>query len=150
MKTHRFRGLFWLVGCLGCAVLADEAADSPSQEVLNAFPYQPAVVALPAVPPSILNPDVSPGFLAQEQNYRTAEKLQPILTAEDEKSADSLYHWDLAWNTELEVIVKPSVQELVIPWSPMTTTSDITFEPSSLGSSTSRLQARFPLLSLTW
>jgi hypothetical protein len=153
MKTHRFRCLIWLVGCLGCAALADEAIDSPSQEVLTSYPYQPALVALPSganVPPQIIQPEVTPAFMAQATDYRLYDSLQPVFKAEDEKSQDALYVWNLPWNTQLEVLVKPSVQPLVIPWSPMTTVSDVTFSPSSIDSSTSKLQARFPLVSLVW
>src|SRR3984957_10952751 len=116
MKTHRFRCLIWLLGCLGCAALADEAMDSPSREVLNSYPYQPALVAVPAVPnvpPEIVQPEVTPAFMSEAEDYRLYDALQPILQAEDEKSRDALYVWDLPWNTQLQVLVKPSVQPLV-------------------------------------
>jgi hypothetical protein len=152
MNTHRFRSLIWLVGCLGCAALADEATESPSQAVLDTFPYQPELVARPtSVPPApFVHPEVTPSFREIAPDYRSYEALQAELDAQQKEKNDSLFVWNLDWNEQLKAISKPSVHDTVIPWSPMTTTSDVTFSPGGINSATSKLQTWVPLLSLSW
>jgi hypothetical protein len=154
MNTHRFRSLIWLVGCMGCAVLADEATDSPTRELMDSYPYQSAIVALPATstpaPVPSLAPQVSPGFLAVQEDYRTYSALQTIFDEQDKKTDSALYLRNLNGGSQLGLLGKPSIQETVIPWSPMTTVSDVAFTPGGVDSASSKLQAHFPLVSLSW
>ncbi len=153
MNTHRFRSLVWLVSFLGCVVLADESTISPTRAVLNSFPYQPELVALPAnaAPPSQpITPEVSPAFRASLQDHSGFYALDAAIKADEKRRTDALYVWMLPAGFELKAIGRPDFQELDIPWSPMTTASEVTFSPGDIGSSTAKLQARVPLLSLVW
>jgi hypothetical protein len=152
MNTHRFRSLIWLVGCLGCAALADEATETPSQAVLDSFPYQPELVARPTAirAAQTINPEVTPEFRDVAPDYRSYEAIQAALDEQKREKNDALFVWNLDWNEQLKAIVKPTVHETVIPWSPMTTTSDLTFAPGGVNSATSKLQAWVPLVSLSW
>jgi hypothetical protein len=153
MKTHRFRSLIWLAGCLGCAALADQATDSPTQAVIDSFPYQPELVARPTAPvvsTPIVNPEVAPAFREIAPDYRDYEALKAAMDADQQKKDDALIVRNLDWNEQFKALGKPSFQETVIPWSPMTTTSDLTFSPGSIDTATSKLQAHVPLISLYW
>jgi hypothetical protein len=153
MNTHRFRSLIWLAGFLGCAVLADESVDSPTRAVLNSFPYQPELVAPPAAAATAsrpITPEVAPGFRASIQDYSDYYALDAAIKADEKRRPDALYSWTLPAGFELKAIGRVSVQELDISWSPMTTATEVTFSPGDIGSSTSKLQARVPLLNLVW
>jgi hypothetical protein len=153
MNTHRFRNLTWLVGFLGCAVLADESANSPTRAVLDAYPYQPELVALPATPAAAsrpIAPEVAPSFAASAQDYSDFYALDASVKADEKRRTDALYVRSLPAGFELKAIGRPGVQELDIPWSPMTTSTEVTFSPGNIGSSTGKLQARLPLVSVTW
>jgi len=150
MKAHRFRSLIWLVGCVGCAALADATTDSPTREVLDAYPYQPAIVAPAVAAPVAGSPAVTPAFKASPPPDRMNEELPFIFAEQDARSQDALYVWELQFNTELRVLGKPRFQQLAIPWSPMTSMTDLAFSPSSVDSSTSKLQGRFPLVTVVW
>ena len=152
MNTHRFRSLIWLVGCLGCAALAAEASDLPSRALLDSYPYQPALVALPTprVAPATVNPVVAPSFVELVPDYRESEALEAAFAEQRRQKDDALFIWNLDWNEQLQAICKPTFREMVIPWSPMTTTSDLTFSPSDINGATSKVQVRVPLLSLAW
>lgn len=152
MQTHHLRSLALLLGGLGCAVIG-RGADSPSQEVLASYPYQPNLVALPAVPNAVAPldaPIVMPTFHAVEPADRSFRDLELAMARARARQAHALFVWELRWNTELQAVVRPTFQEIDIPWSPMTSPSDIAFSPSSIGSVSNKLQARVPLASLSW
>ncbi len=153
MNTHRFRSLIWLVSLLGCAVFADESADSVTRAVLDSYPYQPDLVALPAgsaVASHPIAPEVAPAFRAAIQDYSDFYALDAAIKEDEKRRTDALYVWTLPAGFDLKALGRPSVQELDIPWSPMTTATEVTFSPGDIGSTTAKLQARVPLLSLTW
>jgi hypothetical protein len=153
MNTHRFRSLVLLLSFLGCAALAEESTHSPTRAVLDSYPYQPELVALPpssvvAFPP--FAPEVAPAFAASAQDYSDFYALDAAIKADEKRRTDALYVRSLPAGFQLKAVGRPIVQELDIPWSPMTTATDVAFSPGDIGSSTSKLQARVPLLSLTW
>jgi hypothetical protein len=151
MNTQRFCSLICVVGCLSSAALG--AADSPTREVLNSYPYQPELVARPATPPvaaRAINPEVAPGFAASVLNYQDYDALDVAIAAEARRRSDALYVWSLPGDLEAKAIGRPTVQELDIPWSPMTAANDVTFSPGSIGNSSDKLQALVPLFSLNW
>lgn len=153
MNTHRFRSLIWLFGFLGCAVLADESDNSVTHSVLDAYSYQPELVvpsATSAPSSRRIAPEVTPAFAASGQDYSNFYALDAAITADEKRRTDALYAWKLPAGFELKAVGRPSLQELDIPWSPMTTATEISFAPGDIGSSTGKLQARLPLLSLTW
>lgn len=149
MDTHCSRGLIRLFGCLGAMLAAAASADSPTRQALDAFSFAAIPATRPAAPGAVETPEVAPSFLALRPDDGTAAALNAALAAEQEKSP-ALIVWNLKWNTQLTVLGRPTVHKMLIPWSPMTTNSDLTFSPSSLGGSTSKLQARLPLVSMTW
>ena len=152
MKTRRFRSVACLLGCLGSAAIVGHAAVLPSQEVLNTYPYQPDLVAVPAPTPAVAttSPIVDPAFRADEPPERSFKDMELAMARQRDQRKESLWVWELRWNTELRVIGRPSFHEVDIPWSPMTSPTDITFSPSSTGSVSNRLQTNVPLATITW
>jgi hypothetical protein len=142
--------LAFLAGTLGCAALADGATDLPSRESLNSYTYQPlSSITLPGSPnPAVFEPIVAPDFAtakATSYNWRDLEEAM----ARTKAPSHVLFTWSWRSDAQWQMLGRPDVQSLNIPWSPMTTPNNSSFSPSG-DNATTKLQARFPLVTLVW
>jgi hypothetical protein len=149
MKSPTLRRLALVLGCLSGAVAVSRGDVTPTQEVLESYPYQPELVALPDAAP-LPAPVVMPAFRTLAPVELSFRDMEIAMAKAQAKRAQALFVWELRWNTELKVIGRPSVGAIDIPWSPMTSPSTIAFSPGSIGSVNAKLQARVPLATLTW
>ena len=151
MNKICIHSLAYLAGALGCAALADGASDLPSRELLNSYAYQPLPsITLPDAPnPAVFEPTVAPNFETTKPIDYHWRDLDDAMARNKEES-HVLFSWDWREETHWEVLGRPGVQSLDIPWTPMTTPNNSEFSPATNNSATAKLQARFPLVSLVW
>jgi hypothetical protein len=151
MNKICIHSLAFLAGALGCAAFADDANDLPSRELLNSYTYQPLPsIILPDAPnPAVFEPTVAPDFKATEPTDYHWRDLEEAM-ARNQPEAHVLFAWDWRANSQWQLLGRPDLGEINIPWSPMTTPNDSTIPTASTNNATARLQARFPLVSLVW
>jgi hypothetical protein len=157
MKRICIHSLLFLAGALGCAAFADETTDSPSRELLDSYPYQPALLALPSTViatdanPAVFEPTVAPNFAATKPpRYDWRDLDEAFAREKDLPATHALYVWDWRQDSQWQILSRPDVQQLNIPWSPMTTPTDATLSPASMTGATAKLQVRVPLVTLVW
>jgi hypothetical protein len=151
MNNICIHSLALFAGALGCAALAHGASDLPSRELLNSYSYQPLpAITLPDGPnPAVFAPTVAPDFeVTKAANYDWRDLEEAM--ARNKAEAHVLFTWDWRRNATWQILSRPNVEEINIPWSPMTTPNDSTIPSASVGNATAKLQARFPLVSLVW
>ena len=66
------------------------------------------------------------------------------------RQSHALYTRDWHWNTQWQILGRPDVHRLNIPWSPMTTPTDATLSPASADAAMGKLHVRVPLVSFLW
>jgi hypothetical protein len=151
MNKICIHSLAFLAGALGCAAFADDASDLPSRELLNSYTYQPiSSITLPDAPnPAVFEPAVAPDFATTKPTQYNWRDLEEEMSR---RNADThvLFSWNWDSATQWQVLGRPDIQPLNIPWSPMTTPNNSTLSPGVPDGTTDRLQARFPLVSLVW
>jgi hypothetical protein len=157
MKRICIHSLLFLAGAMGCAAFANETTDSPSRELLESYSYQPELLALPSTViatdanPAVFEPTVAPDFAnAKPHRYDWRDLDEAFAYEKTLPAAHALYTWNWRNESQWQVLSRPDVQQVNIPWSPMTTPNDATLSPASIDSATSKLQVRFPLVTLVW
>jgi hypothetical protein len=150
MNKICIHSLAFLAGALGCAALADDASDLPSRELLHSYSYQPlSSITLPDAPnPAVFEPTVAPDFAATKPTDYHWRDLEDAM-AQSKEPTHVLFTWDWRWSSQWQMLGRPDLQSVDTSWSPMTTPNNSQF--SAPGDSvTSKLQARFPLVTLVW
>jgi hypothetical protein len=154
MNKIYLHSLVLLAGTLGCAAYADDTNDLPSRELLKSYTYQSEALAfppatLPAANPAVFEPTVAPDFATTkptDYNWRDLEEAM----AQNKEKTHVLFTWDWREDSQWEMLGRPGLESLDIPWSPMTTPNNSTLPSASNNNATAKLQARFPLVSLVW
>jgi hypothetical protein len=156
MNKICIHSLVFLAGALGCAALADEAIDSPSKELLASYAYQPEILVLPssAFPtgenPAVFQPTVATDFTTIKPAHYNWRDLEEGMAQDKERQSHVLFAWDWHANSQWQLVGRPAVESLTIPWSPMTQEMNATLSPAAIDSASSKLQVRFPLVTLAF
>jgi hypothetical protein len=153
MNAVSIRVLLCLAGCTGLAALADDPVDSPTQELLESYTYIPQPLVVPPTAPSppltslTMVPSIPPNLQPRQRTAHDLRDLSAAIAREKKHGAPALVILDLSWDTQLEVLAKPNVQKLNVPWMPIMAMEETPFTPSN---ATRDLEARLPALELLW
>ncbi len=149
MNAISIRVLLCLAGCAGSAALAGEPDDLPSRELLESYSYQPLAVPDESTELTSMTvvPLIAPAPTPRKVRAHDLRDLEDAIAHEKKHRSEALFIRNLPWNKQLEVLAKPDVQVVNLPWSPMVAMDQTSNSPND---ALQKLEARIPVLKLLW